>query len=237
MKTQIKFQKILSLVTLIIAAIAFVYVICFFSGNLSAMMDYSTLNYSVGYLDIVEVNGVEYTFGRNNQVITADFLDPYNTWIYDAQAAMDTLVVLCIIFFVVIALAYILCMNSRRKYYVSNYVMSGVIIAYAVFLAIFGLATVISLMSSFYEGAFFSLADTYANNPVDLEVAKFLVLQKNGVFDTQISDSPLMFVLGIVAFVLVLFVAVAWVYNLIWKIKLMKGEKELLSKSVVKEAA
>ena len=70
MKTQIKFQKILSLVTLIIAAIAFVYVICFFSGNLSAMMDYRTLNYSVGYLDIVEVNGVEYTFGRNNQVIS-----------------------------------------------------------------------------------------------------------------------------------------------------------------------
>ena len=237
MKTQIKFQKILSLVTLIIAAIAFVYVICFFSGNLSDMMHYRTLNFQLEVLGSAEVDGLKYTFGRNNPITTADFVDPYNTWIYDAQSVMDTLVTLCIIFFVVIALAYILSMNSRRNYYVSNYVMGGILIVYSAFLAIFGIAMVVSLMSSFYEGAFYSLADTYANSSDPLTVAAFLVLQKNGVFDTAISDSPLMFVLGIVAFALVLLVAVAWVYNVIWKIKLMKGEKELLSKGLVKEVA
>ncbi len=244
MKTQIKFQKVLSLLTLIIAAVAFVYVISFFSGNLSDMMYYRTLNHATSYLEVItltDANGVEQTFRFTNSglgpVVTADFLDPYNTWIYAAQSAMSTLVVLCIVFFVIIALAYILCMNSRRNYYISNYVMSGIIIAYAAFLAIFGLAMVISLMSSFYEGAFYSLADSYANSS-DLEtVARFMVLQMNGVFDTEISDSPLMFILGIVAFVLVLVVALAWVYNLIWKIKLMKGEKELLAKGLSTEVA
>mgnify|MGYP005796099855 FL=1 len=46
-----------------------------------------------------------------------------------------------------------------------------------------------------------------------------------------------MFYIGYVVYVLVIFNALAVVYNLIWKIKLMKGEKALLEAGLSKEVA
>jgi hypothetical protein len=52
-----------------------------------------------------------------------------------------------------------------------------------------------------------------------------------------VSKSALNFVLGYILQVIVLVDVAALVLNLVWKIKLMKGEKELLANGFVKEVA
>lgn len=198
MKTQIKFQKILSLATLIIAALAFVYALCFFSGNLSDLMWYIGSNHD-GYFNAADV-----------------FLVP-------AQETLNTIVYASIIFFVVIAFIYITCTNSRRNYYITNYIMTGIVVAYALFIALYGLISVLTMMGTFYNLDWNAINAWYDENAA--------------LGAPQVSQSSFMFVLGIIVYVIVLLNALAWVYNLIWKIKLMKGEKELLSKGVVKEGA
>ena len=229
MKTQIKFQKILALVTLIIAEVAFVFAICFFSGNLSDVMSFrlhdGIAKEFYGRLDL-DGDGVAETIIRpSDPAVTADYLQPVSDWVYSAQDTLSIIITLCIAYFVIIALAYVLCMNSRRNYYVTNYIMGGVLVAYSVFLAIFGIISMIVLMSGF-SGLVFTYPDD----------AKFMLVQNN-LSLPEVSHSPLMFILGIVAFVLVLLVALAWVYNLIWKTKLMKGEQQLLAGGSAKEVA
>lgn len=223
MKTQIKFQKILALVTLIIAAVAFIYSICFFSGNLSDIMTYRLAGKRTNYVGRVEVDGVLHTITDSDPAIPSDYLTSANNWILDAQSTLSIIVTLGIIYFVVIAFVYIFGLNSRRNYYITNYVMTGVIVAYSLFFALYGFISIGSLMSSFYNITF-----DYPGDP------KFALL-RNMCALADVSSSPLIFVLGFIVYLLVVAIAVAWVYNLVWKIKLMNGEKALLAKGSVKE--
>ena len=56
MKAQMKFQKILSLLTLIIGALCLIYGLCFFSGNLSDLMFYKSENWSSYLYDYAEMS-------------------------------------------------------------------------------------------------------------------------------------------------------------------------------------
>ena len=221
MKTQIKFQKTLALITLIVAAVAFAFSLCFFSGNLSDVMSYRLSLYNETYSGRIEIDGITQVI---RDVPTADYLSPANDWVLLAQSLLGTIVTLGIIFFVVIAFVYITCTHSRRNYYVSNYVMTGIIVLYAAALAIFGLISMVVLM-----GQFMSLTFTY-------DSVEFMVLNNN-IKLPEVSYSPLMFILGMIVYFLVLCVALAWVYNLLWKKKLMSGEKQLLSGAVSQEVA
>ena len=220
MKTQIKFQKKLALITLIVAVLAFIFAICFFSGNLSDVMSYRLSLYRESYSSRVEVNGQLQVV----TAITANLIGDVNDWILSAQAIDKAMVTMTIIFFVVIAFIYITCTNSRRNYYITNYVMTGIVVVYAVALALYGIISMIVLMNGFMNLQFTS------------DSIEFQVLNSNANFPA-VTYSPVMFIIGIVAFLLVLLVALAWIYNLIWKTKLMKGEQELLSKGYVKEVA
>ena len=198
MKTQIKFQKILSLLTLIVAAIAFVYSLCFFSGNLSDLMWYKGVDQS-------------------------DMFNGADNFIYLAQGMINSMVYMCVVYFVVIAFIYITSTNSRRNYYITNYIMVGIVVAYALMIAIYGAIMLAMLMSSFYGMDWAALNEYYEiNEPIGAP---------------EVSQSPVIFIIGMIVYVIVLINAVALIYNLIWKIKLMKGEKELLSKGFVKEVA
>lgn len=140
-----------------------------------------------------------------------------------AQDIMNAFVYICIVYFVVIAFIYITCTNSRRNYYISNYVVTAAVVLYALLEALYCLVSMIILMGLF-NGLDWSAIEAYqvANTSTGAPV---------------VSTSNLMFILGIVVSVIVLVTALAWIYNLIWKIKLMKGEKQLLSKGFVKEVA
>lgn len=203
MKTQIKFQKILSLVTLLIAVLTFVYALVFFSGNLSG-------------------DGLMFYLGKNE-------VDGYYTgadgFLLPAQTFVGVLVGLGIAFILVAAAQYVTATNSRRNYYVTNYVSSGLAILTGAVIALFGIIYLSILVSEFYAIDWTELQELIeglkaSNNPYK-----------------EVTDSPAMFIIGYVMFMIVLADAVAWALNLLWKIKLMRGEKELLARVPVKEAA
>lgn len=187
-----KFQKILSLVTLVVAAVVFVYALSFFSGNLSDLMAYSS-SHNDGMYDGADV-----------------FIDA-------GQNFIDAMEIICIVYFCIIALSYIMGCNTRRNYYITNYVASGLVIGMSLFIAIYGIVMEIVLMNSFYNKIDWALMDELRAN-----------YSWNPVFQTEIGKSPAIFIIGIVIFLIVLCVCAAWAYSLIWKKKLMEGEKALL---------
>jgi NADH:ubiquinone oxidoreductase subunit 3 (subunit A) len=202
MKTQMKFQKILSLVTLILAALSFIYAICFFSTGLSELLHYTTD--SAGYDAIGCDHVVEY-----------------------GQSINEMFVILGIIFIVLAITLFITASNKRRNYYITNYISVIAVAAFALVFAIIGLISV-SLLLSYYV------------SEIDWEAYKALyeqVTSSGKRVNPYYSDSKIVFVLGYILFVVLLVDAAALVLNLIWKIKLMKGEKELLKNGLVKEVA
>lgn len=188
MKTQMKFQKILSLATLVVAAVVFVYALSFFTGNMSDLLGY--------------ISEKDSTF-----TVADGFL-------YSAQSFVDCLVGIGIAFFVVVAFVYITATNKRRNYYITNYVAIGLVTFMCVFISLFGIIYLAVLMSKFYGLDWAAIGEYYSQNTD---------------YVTTVSKSPVMFIIGILVFLVVLACAVLWVLNLIWKKKLMDGEKALLA--------
>ncbi|MGN1060500.1 MAG: hypothetical protein ACI4QN_02090 [Candidatus Coproplasma sp.] len=200
MKTQMKFQKILALVTLISAAIAAVIGLIFCSGLLNAIRQYSD------YADRIDIGAnalYEYSQGINNTVL-----------------------VMAIILIVAAVLLYIFGCNKMRNYYVSNYVAIGIYVVYAVVFAIFMFIVCFTCIG--------------LKGQIDFEMWKAYEAQTNAegelIRPQYYSDSIATIVFGILIAIVVLAEAGLWVYNLIWKLKLMKGEKELLAKGAISES-
>ncbi len=198
MKTQMKFQKWLSLSTIIIGAIVFIFAICFNSGNLADLMYYESVNI------------------RNATFAADDFLAM-------AQSFSSLMLGLAIAYIVAGVVVYITATNSRRNYYISNKIVAIALIAYIVAVSVIGLVYIFMLVSSFYAINWTEIYDVY-------EI-------RQGIGAPEVTQSPTMFIIGIVVFIITIANALAWLYNLIWKIKLMKGEKALLEKGSVKEVA
>lgn len=198
MKTQMKFQKWLSLATIIVGAILFIFAICFNSGNLADLMYYESVNI------------------RNATFAADNFLAL-------AQSFSSVMLGLAIAYIVAGVVVYITATNSRRNYYISNKIVAIALIAYIVAVSVIGLVYIFMLVSSFYAINWTEIYDVY-------EI-------RQGIGAPEVTQSPTMFIIGIVVFIITIANALAWLYNLIWKIKLMKGEKALLEKGSVKEVA
>ncbi len=212
MKTQIKVQKILCLVTLIIAALSFVYACSFMTGDLSCLFKYLTTQCGDEVLIL--------SF-KDSDPIGADSVYQY------ASDINGVLVVLSIVLIVITVALFITASNKRRNYYITNYVaIIGVAIAFVV-IAIIGMVLVSSVKADF-------------DNKIDWEMYEYFGSQKfpSGAYRYgKCSRNNIMFNLGYAMYSLVIVNAVALVLNLIWKIMLMRGEKALLSEGFVKEAA
>jgi hypothetical protein len=197
MKTQMKFQKILMLVTLIVAALSFVYALSFCGGT---VYQYGTL-----YLKTTDTERVA---GARALFLTS-------------QNYCDILITLSIIFILVVVLNYVMASQSRRNYYLTNYISIILTIVYAVVLSILLIVFVSQTFSLFLA--------------VDKEAAitRYERLNGEGSFKYSISN----FILGYIMAVIIICDAVALVLNLIWKIKLMQGERKLLAQGFNKEVA
>lgn len=192
MKTQMKFQKIISLASLIVAAIVIVYALSFFTGNMTDLLGYISQN-DEGF------------------TVADDFL-------YSGQAFVGSMVTISIVFFCVIAFIYITSTNTRRNYYITNYIAIALMVLMCVFIALYGIIFISVLMAKFYG------LDWGAINQYYIENTNYV---------KPVSQSPAIFIIGIVVFLLVLALGAIWVFNLIWKKKLMDGEKALLAKAPV----
>lgn len=205
MKTQMRFQKILALLTLIISAITIVYSFGFFTGDLATLSKIVTTR---SFLR-------DYTDAQQNAMI--------NTY-YTALSINDLLMWLGIIFLLVVVFIYITASQKRRNYYKTNYIAVILAAAYAAVFAIIGIAVISSVLISLNASVTPEIWQAYKEYN-----------DTNGL--NNYSHTAVMFYIGYVVFAIVLVDALAWVYNLIWKIKLMKGEKALLEAGLKKEVA
>lgn len=206
MKTQMRFQKILTLVSLIIAAFSVVYSLIFCSGIMNQVSaiykDY----------DLAKYEGT--TNGR-----ASGATDLFNA----SQAFSDLFLVLGVIFVLAIVLLYITACQKRRKYYITNYIAIGIVVIYGLVYAILLLANVINIQAIY--------------NNVNLVACQYYYEKyaKGSMGDWN--ASTWMLTLGYVFFAIVVADIALIVLNLVWKIKLMQGEKALLASGLVKEVA
>lgn len=188
-----RFQKRLVLGSLIVAALCFVFAISFLTGGLGNV-SYYIIPWGEETLDLIA--------GQ-------DFFDA-------SQSAVSLLVGLSIAFIILVACLYVTASNSRRNYYITNYVAVSVVAVFALVVGIVMLALVCNCMSLYYA--------------LDWEAYELEKMENH-----PLGQNPIMFIFGIVLAIVVILDAVALALNLVWKIKLMKGEKELLANGVNKE--
>ena len=187
MKTQMRFQKILILISLIVAALSFVYALSFCGGTI-----YQYQEFYDPVRDEADFEGIA-------ELVRA------------SQHYNDILVWLSIVFILVVVLNYVMATNKRRNYYVTNYISIILTVVYAVVFA----ALIILFVVNTYS--LFILVDRVEVGEVYAEI--------NGKFNY----STINFILGYIMAGVIVVDAALLVFNLVWKVKLMKGEKKLLA--------
>lgn len=219
MKTQIKFQKILFLVTLIVAALTLVYGFSFCTGSLQSAFKVVSAKYSNPF-DKNPINAdALYTF------VIGDVFDSTElTWTRSQVGFNDLLIVMSVVFVVIAALQYFFASNNRRNYYITNYISVGVLVVYALVLTIvafWGISTTLSLFNNINWDYYY-------------KVYQASVAAGGGAAWAFYDKSYIMFILGYILYAIVLIDAVLLVLNTVWKVLLMKGEKALLENSLNK---
>lgn len=205
MKTQMKCQKKLCLILLILAALSFVVALGYETG---VLYGFGTTLSSNATSD-PKVNS---KFAAGGQL----YIDSYEF--------NQMLMILGIVLILAVVCLYITATNSRRNYYISNYVVSILVIAIFIGISVYVMVNNASYLSRVYE----VLADEeamewYANRASILSTCKY-------------SENIFMFIATFVVYALDILGAIALALNLVWKHKLMKGEKELLDgESIAKE--
>ena len=184
-KSQLKFQKILTLVLLLFAAVCFV-----FSIGIATDMYGLYLASAVSYFDGINL------FSEIQE--------------YNHYAVIFSIILVCSCL-----LPYIFATNTRRLYYIDNYVSIGVQAGFFVFYAVY-----IMINSITYRTRFLT--------EVDFEAYK----ETAEMFSFKYSESTFFFDAGIVLAVLCLVMVGLMIFNLLWKVRIMKKENELLTLGV-----
>ena len=184
-KSQMKLQKILTLVLLIFAAVCFV-----FSLGITTDMYGLYLSQAVTYF-----NGIE----------LFEEIQPFNS----------TAVILSIVLILTCLLPFIFATNTRRLYYLDNYISIGVQGGYFVFYGVYMLINIINFKNRFVNEVDFAAYKEAA------ELYKYTYSDSTFFFDVII-------VLSILCFVMVGLM----VLNLVWKLRITKKEKEILELGV-----
>lgn len=202
MKTQMRFQRILSYVTLITAALTFVLALIYCTGGIATFRT----NY-IGALLVSE--GEEYGTLEDSFVTVNDKAQSFNSVLFGLSIA----------FIIIAAFMFITMTHIRRNYYITNYISVCAVAAFGVVVAL-----IIIIWNSVVFASYLS--------DIDWDVYEKLLTittRSGNQRYTAYSDSVATFIVAYVIALLVIAVSALNVYNLIWKIKLMKGEKELLA--------
>ncbi|MCD7729550.1 MAG: hypothetical protein LUI60_06535 [Clostridia bacterium] len=211
MKTQMRFQKLILKLTLIVAALAIVYALAFCTGAIAYIGRYQDMAGS-------EIRAI---FGSTTSDSYMEFLDLLG--VYDAAQTYTTLLLwLGIVFILLVVVCYAFAGATRRNYYKSNYITIGILAGFAIVWAV--LAVVFSLQVQMGVLGSDAWNVTFANYAA-----------ANAAY--YYSSNTVVYIIGYIFAIVVIVDALALIYNCIWKAKLMKGEKELLQKGAAKEVA
>lgn len=218
MKTQMRVQKILMLVSLVVSALVFVYALIFMTGGLGNV-----------YRFISTVDDTDY-------IHCAKFVSTSDSFV-------STLVALGIVMIVLVAVMYIMACNSRRKYYITNYIAVGLFVVFAVVVAIYLVAMVGTLMNLYQNDINWNSGEgdvvmrvveiMEGDEVVDYDyvmVATNYADQASFYPSYQLDPNQIYnFVLGFIMFAVVLADAVCVALCTVWKVLLVKGENKLLA--------
>ncbi len=200
MKTQMKFQKIMCLLMVILGALSAVYCFIYCSAGLGA----------IGAT--IQANGNP----------NADM--PEAVIYQDVQPFNNLLLILSIVIILCGVLLYITATNKRRNYYISNYVAIGIVSIADIVISVY-----ILIQNSVFFGRFL---DIIADPTYYERLSKILAEA-----DVVCTASTWNFALGYVLYPIIIIASLALIFNLVWKIMLMRGEKALLENNAVKEVA
>lgn len=231
-KSQMKFQKIICLVALIMAAVLFVYSLGFitelyelFSPTIAVVngkvVDLATKRNPLTN-EVIEdyVKGNEFYFEIQTYVVSE--LHKINGVIQTVQVKHvgfnDMLVSGALIGIVITLLLFITSCNKRRNYYISNFVAIGATTAYNIGFAAWLIASLARYEAKFKAVDHQALIDWFAREQFK-----------------EVDTNVVCFTLGYVLAALLIVVTGVLVFNLIWKITLMKREHKLLQNNGVGE--
>ena len=203
-----KFQKYICLVMLIMGALTLVYAFAYLSGGMAALGQQKSAG-DPG-------SGIQF---KSTFVAAAG---KYDYKLFEDIQPFNNLLMYCgIVMLLTAVLLYITACNKRRNYYISNYVAIGVCS-----LANIVLSVVLMALNAGWRSKF-----------LNVDFASWRVYYESlvGSGDAYYSESTLWFDLGFVVYSLMIVASVLLILNLVWKILLMKGEKQLLNGEKVVE--
>lgn len=182
---------------LILGAVAFVYACSYVTGSVQYLFDMLQKRASGGYRELID-----------------------GAMIYiDIQSFNNMLLWFSIVMILAAVLLYITSTNKRRKYYITNYVATGVCAGLDIVLSIVAMALNGSWKAKFLAVDFEAWKTYY--DAVDSMGDK--------LYDIDYSESTIMFDLGFVLFAIIIVASLLLVFNLVWKLMNEKAEKKLLS--------
>ena len=216
MKTQMRFQKYLCLAMLILGALAIAYSFCYATGGLAELGQ------------LIDSNSGKSQFTARQGKYDA-------TLFVDIQGFNNALMYCGIIIILLAVGLYITACNRRRNYYISNYVATGVCAGGSIVISVIMMAlngvwmgrfknVDFASWKSYNESNILMWQDIYKNDPESLTPELLAPY-------THYSESVAWFALGFVVYTLVIVASALLILNLVWKIKLMQGEKKLLNGS------
>lgn len=207
MKAQMRFQKYICLVMLIVGALALLYSFCYSTGSLSElaqMIDTSVASKPSRFMAAA---------GKNDA-----------TLVKDIQGFNNLLMYMSIVMILFAVVLYITGCNKRRNYYISNYVATGLCAGGNIIISV-----ILMILNGIWRGKFLNVdfAAWKARNEAYVGMGAA----------SHYSESTTWFDIGFAVYVIVILASVVLILNLVWKIKLMQGEKKLLNGEAVGGAA
>lgn len=145
--------------------------------------------------------------------------------LYNDVQGFNTAMMYCGIAMVILAvILYITACNKRRNYYVSNYVATGLCAGGNIVMSL-----ILMIMNGIWLGKFQNLDFASWKATDKMEYVDFDMASKY-------NDSKAWFIVAFVVYILIIAVSVMLILNLVWKIKLMNGEKRLLNGQTVNKS-
>lgn len=196
-----RFQKIVCLVMLIVGALGLLYAFFYCSGSI-AELGQAFKNEGGTKVSLFTAAEGKYDYNFYNDI------QGFNNALMYCGIAMILLAVLL----------YITACNKRRNYYVSNYVATGLCAGGNIVMSL-----VLLIYNAIWRGEFLKV------DFVAWEAAYAEYVDLGMPENVHFSDSTLWFDIGFAVYPIIIIASVVLIFNLVWKIMLMKGEKKLLA--------
>ena len=198
-KKQLKVQKLLCLLAVVVAAILFLYAL----GVMTDLYDtlYATLRISV--TENAETGG--YTLNVTERSVPGakvyTNMQSFNQW----------LVIASIVYILLAVLLFVTNTNIRRRYYIGNYVSIGLFTVASLYIPIASHGAIEAYKAQWLKVDFAALQQYAAD------------------YNSTYTESTLWFDLHYAVFALMIIVAALLVANAVWKVMLMKEEAKLVA--------